>query len=151
MLLDKGWTYQKISEVLFIDDGTIANYRRRYKEGGIEELLDDHYQGGTHKISNDELLELQLHLTTIIYQNTHDICEYVKKKYRASYTLSGMIALLHRMGFSYKKRKASLAKPTGKIKKILLKHMKKSNLPMEKFIFLIQLTLNIIQFFHMDG
>jgi transposase len=105
LLLDKGWTYQKISEALFIDDGTIANYRRRYKEGGIEELLDDHYQGGTHKISNDELLELQLHLTTMIYQNTHDICEYVKKKYRANYTLSGMIALLHRMGFSYKKTK----------------------------------------------
>jgi transposase len=105
LLLDEGRKYSDIAAFLFLNEGTIANYRKRYVEGGIEELLDDHYQGGTHKISNDELIELQLHLTTMTYQNTHEICEYVKKKYRVSYTLSGMIALLHRMGFSYKKTK----------------------------------------------
>lgn len=125
LLLDKGWTYKKISEALFIDDGTIANYRRRYKEGGIEELLDDHYQGGTHKVSNDELIELQLHLTSMTYQNTHDICEYVKKKYRANYTLSGMIALLHRMGFSYKKTKGVPGKANKQDQEDFIKAYKK--------------------------
>lgn len=106
LLLDKGWTYQKISEALFLDEGTIANYRRRYKEGGIEELVDDHYKGSSHKITNDELIELQLHLITITYQKTQHVCEYVKKKYNADYSISGMVALLHRMGFSFKKAKA---------------------------------------------
>jgi transposase len=105
LLLDKGWTYQKISEALFLDEGTIANYRKRYKEGGLEDLLDDHYRGGTYKLSIDELLELQLHLTVKTYQKTQDICDYVKRKYKTNYTVSGMIALLHRMGFSYKKAK----------------------------------------------
>jgi hypothetical protein len=30
---------------LFLDEGTIANDRRRYKEGGIMELIVDHYSG----------------------------------------------------------------------------------------------------------
>ena len=125
LLLDEGRKYSDIAAFLFLDEGTIANYRKRYVEGGIEELLDDHYQGGTHKISNDELLELQLHLTTIIYQNTRDICEYVKKKYRASYTLSGMIALLHWMGFSYKKTKGVPGKANKQDQENFIKAYKK--------------------------
>jgi hypothetical protein len=45
LLLDKGWTYSKISEALFLDEGTIANYRKRYTEGGIMSLIIDEYSG----------------------------------------------------------------------------------------------------------
>ena len=41
LLLDAGETYADIKKFLFIDEGTIANYRRRYQEGGIEELVSD--------------------------------------------------------------------------------------------------------------
>lgn len=125
LLLDKGWTYQRISEALFLDEGTIANYRRRYKEGGIEELLDDHYHGSSHKITNDELIELQLHLITTTYQKTQHICEYVKKKYNADYSISGMIALLHRMGFSFKKAKAVPGKANKEEQEKFIKNYKK--------------------------
>jgi transposase len=125
LLLDEGRKYSDIAAFLFLDEGTIANYRKRYVEGGIEELLADHYQGGTHKISNDELIELQLHLTTMTYQKTHDICEYVKKKYRVNYTLSGMIALLHRMGFSYKKTKGVPGKANKQDQEVFIKAYKK--------------------------
>jgi hypothetical protein len=32
--LDSGKTYLSIAEYLFIDESTIANYRKRYKDGG---------------------------------------------------------------------------------------------------------------------
>ena len=105
LLLDKGWTYAKISEALFIDEGTIANYRRRYKEGGIEELVTDDYSGRRSKLSDKELIRLQTFLTGITFQKTQEICDYVKEKYDVDYSLSGMVALLHLMGFSYKKAK----------------------------------------------
>ncbi len=35
LLLDKRWTYKKIAEALFIDESTIANYKKRYREGGL--------------------------------------------------------------------------------------------------------------------
>ena len=30
LLLDKGWTHERIAEALLLDDGTIRNYRKRY-------------------------------------------------------------------------------------------------------------------------
>ncbi len=45
LLLDDGKTYQSIVEYLFLDEGSIANYRKRYREGGIEELINDYYTG----------------------------------------------------------------------------------------------------------
>jgi len=105
LLLDDGWTYKKISEALFLDEGTIANYRRRYKEGGIEELVSDDYSGRKSKLSEKESLELQEHLIEYLYDNTLDICAYVYKKYHVQYSMSGILALLHRLNFSYKKAK----------------------------------------------
>lgn len=110
LLLDEGKKYKDIADFLFLDEGTIANYRRRYKEGGIEELVTDDYSGRRSKLSNDELIELQIFLTGTTFQKTQDICDYVQKKYQVTYSLSGMIALLHAMGFSYKKAKGAPAK-----------------------------------------
>lgn len=105
LLLDDGETYADIKKFLFIDEGTIANYRRRYKEGGIEELVSDDYSGRKSKLSEEESLELQEHLIGYLYDNTLDICKYVSRKYHVEYSISGMLALLHRLNFSYKKAK----------------------------------------------
>lgn len=105
LLLDDNWTYKTISEALFLDEGTIANYRRRYKDGGIEELVSDDYSGRKTKLSDKECLELQEHLIEYLYDNTSSICEYVNKKYHVKYSISGILALLHKLNFSYKKTK----------------------------------------------
>ena len=36
LLLDQGKTYKNIAEYLFLDEGTIANYRKRYADGGVD-------------------------------------------------------------------------------------------------------------------
>ena len=41
LLLDHGETYENIAKFLFIDEGTIGNYKKRYKKGGIEGLIND--------------------------------------------------------------------------------------------------------------
>ena len=43
LLLDDNQTYKDISKFLFLDEGSIANYRKRYIEGGIEGLILDEY------------------------------------------------------------------------------------------------------------
>ena len=45
LLLDDVKTYKSISEHLFVDQATIANYRRRYLDGEIEALINDDYLG----------------------------------------------------------------------------------------------------------
>lgn len=105
LLLDDEWTYKKISEALFIDEGTIANYRRRYKDGGLEELVTDDYSGRKSMLSDKEALALQMFLVENLFDNTKEICTYVFKKYNVEYSVSGMTALLHKLNFSFKKAK----------------------------------------------
>jgi transposase len=105
LLLDSGETYKNIAKFLFLDEGTIAHYRKRYVEGGIEELINDEHKGSTSRLSLENQKELELHLMEKIYLCTKDICDYVQKTYHVEYGISGMTALLKRMGFSYKKPK----------------------------------------------
>ena len=45
LLLDKGKPAIKIAEYLFLDESTVRNYEKRYKEGGLEKLVNDYYMG----------------------------------------------------------------------------------------------------------
>ena len=39
LLLDKGKTVTDISRFLFLNESTVRNYKRKYKEGGLEGLI----------------------------------------------------------------------------------------------------------------
>jgi transposase len=106
LLLDQGWTYAKIAEALFIDEGTIANYRRRYKEGGIMDLIVDHYGGRRSQLTDKELSALVTILKSKLCLSAKEVVELIQKKFDVDYSLSGATDLLHRLGFSYKKAKA---------------------------------------------
>lgn len=106
LLLDQGKTYKSIAEHLFLDEGTMANYRKRYKTGGLEGLIVDEYSSKKCFLNEDELMQLSLHLESQIYLSTKEIIAYVKKRFRVEYTASGITKLLKKMNFSYKKPKA---------------------------------------------
>ena len=105
LLLDEGKRYKDIADFLFLDEGTISNYRRRYKDGGIEELISDIYSGKKSYLDDKDLLKLQTHLLDKIYTKTGDICEYILKRFNVKFTISGVTKLLHRLNFAYKKAK----------------------------------------------
>jgi transposase len=106
LLLDEGQTYKNIAKFLFLDEGTIANYRRRYKEGGIMGLIVDDYSGRRCHLSDKELSSLAAHLQSKLCLSAKEVVELIKIKFAVDYSLSGATDLLHRMGFSYKKAKA---------------------------------------------
>ncbi len=105
LLLDKGWTYAKIAEALFLDEGTIANYRKRYFENGIEGLIMDQYLGKRSFLNIDQEKILIAHLKSKICLSTNEISEFIRKKFKIEYSISGLTDLLHRLGFTYKKPK----------------------------------------------
>lgn len=105
LLLDQIWTYKKIAEALFIDEGTIANYKKRYREGGLEGLIVDDYKTRRTKLNEFEELELEDDIEAKTFLSTKEIVTFIKKKYRIKYSISGCTNLLHRLGFSFKKSK----------------------------------------------
>ena len=92
LLLDKGWTHSKISEALFLDEGTIRNYRKRYVEGGIMSLIVDEHSGRRSFLTDKHLEILSSHLQTQIHLTTKEIADYIEKKFDVTYTSFGPIS-----------------------------------------------------------
>ncbi|GIX43154.1 MAG: hypothetical protein KatS3mg129_2887 [Leptospiraceae bacterium] len=43
LLLNDGYTYEQVAHILLLDETTIRNYIKRYREKGIEGLIEDNY------------------------------------------------------------------------------------------------------------
>jgi len=105
LLLDQGRSARNIADYLFVDEGSVRNYRKSYEEGGIDQLMSDAYAGKCCKLNEEQLVELSQHLQTKIYLGTAAIIRHIEGAYGVSYSAGGITSLLHRLGFSYKKPK----------------------------------------------
>jgi len=105
LLLDQGITYQSIALHLFLDEGTIRNYRKRYVDGGILGLVTDTYSGKRSHLTDKEKEQLSNYLQSKICMDTKEVAAYIQKSFAVTYSISGVTALLHSMGFTYKKTK----------------------------------------------
>ena len=125
LLLNDGYSFAEISKILMLDDSALRRYHVEYLEGGIDGLLSDNYTGGRSYLSVQEQAELRNHIEKQLYIRARDICEFVKKKYRVEYSEEGMIGLLHRMGFVYKKTKLIPGKADPEKQKSFVKYYNK--------------------------
>jgi transposase len=105
LLIDKGWSYEQVAEVLLLDDSTVRNYLTQFTSGGVDSLLKDYFVGKVSKLSLEEEVNLVTHLTEQLYSTTKEVVAYVEERFGIHYKVGGMLHLLHRLGFSYKKTK----------------------------------------------
>ena len=106
LLLDDGWTYEEVAEVLLLDDETIRRWEKCYLECGLEQLQQDNYQGSEGKLTTKQEEEVKNHLVRHLYQSTKEIIVYVAETFGVSFSISGMAKLLHRINFVYKKARS---------------------------------------------
>ena len=107
LLANDGWIHQKISEALLLDDQTIGNYIKDYKNSG---KLKHESGGSIGKLTIHEAKELENYLEATLYLSIQEICIYVKKTYGKPYTIPGMQSWMHTHGFVYKNPKGIPAK-----------------------------------------
>ena len=105
ILLGSGWTAEQVSQALLIDPDTARDDFRRYRRGGIPLLQQVAFRGGTCWLTADELAVLDAHLQTHLYLSAKEIAHWVEQHFGVRYGESGMTALLHRLGYVYKKPK----------------------------------------------
>jgi transposase len=92
-------------QFLFLDEGSIANYRKRYKEGGLEGLILDEYCTRRTRLNESEEIELVAELDAKIFASTKEVVSHIEKNFKITFSVSGCNNLLHRLGFSFKKAK----------------------------------------------
>jgi transposase len=111
ILLAKGRTAADVADALLIDPDTVRDDYKRYKKGGVTGLLRMSYIGREALLNDLQLAELERHLRTHLYLTAEAVARYVEKQWGVRYTQSGMTAVLHRLGYVYKKAKLEPGKP----------------------------------------
>jgi len=104
-LLGSGWTLELTAEALMLDMETLRNWIVRYQDGGIKKLLQRDYFGRDSELNTIQIQELKSHLQINTYMTAKAVRDYIQKQYKVKYSRSGTTALLHRLGFVYKKPK----------------------------------------------
>ncbi len=105
LMLDRGLSLVQISDYLGIDSSTVHRYRTSYQLDGIEKYLRTDYQGYWGRLSSMELSELRQEVKTTLYTDSKQIIAWLENRFGIRYSLSGMIDLLLRIGFTYKQTK----------------------------------------------
>lgn len=101
--LSKGWSAAQIAEILLFDEKTSRQYFDRYRQGGVQALLDDNYSGAEPKLDEHQMSELEGYLEEHILPDAKSVIAHIDKQYKVRYSVSGVTDLLHRLEFSYKK------------------------------------------------
>ena len=106
LLLDKGWNCAEVSEALYLDDDTVRTWLKRYRAGGLDELILFDWHGRPGHLSEAQEAELSAHLSERLYRDTGEVAGHIRSAYGVIYSHSGLIKLMHRLGFEYKRPKS---------------------------------------------
>ncbi len=105
LMLDLGQSPQNIALFLGIHDSTVYRYLETYQTLGLDKYLENNYLGYWGKLSSHEMARLRTELKTRLYENAEEICCFIKAEFGVEYRAEGLVPLLHRIGFEYKKTK----------------------------------------------
>ena len=139
LLLNRGYEYSEIAEILLIDHSTLWRWYESYISKGIEGLMQDNYTGGTSKLTERQQTKLIEHLESKMYLSAKEICAFVEKTFKVNYTPKGMTSLLHQLGFTYKKPKHIPGKADIEAQKAFIKkyrRLQKNKTPDDKIYFM---------------
>ena len=103
LLLDQGWSYAEVAEALFLNDSTIRIWLREFQEGGVEAIVLFDLKGGTGRLSPLQIDELRAWATQVLPTSTTEIGQFILDRFGFDYGRSGLIKLMNRIGFDWKK------------------------------------------------
>lgn len=110
LMLDAGYTYDQIKEVLLLDEVTLRRYLKKYQDEGVTGLLEYRYTGGKSRLTTSQETELKEFFEGETPRTAKAVVEHIQKTYGRTYSVIGATKLLHRLGFVYKKPKVLPAK-----------------------------------------
>ena len=83
----------------------MRDYFKRFKRGGLDELLRINFVGSEALLDREQVAELDAHLRTTIYSTAAAVVCWVATTFGVQFTVSGMTAMLRRLGYTYMKPK----------------------------------------------
>ena len=104
VLLDAGYTFKKVADVLLLDEGTIRAWHKMFVEGGLEGLTRFEPGGSACQMSDEQQDKLKAWVASALPRSTRQIGAWIYQQFGFVYAgRSGLIALLNRLGLEYHK------------------------------------------------
>jgi transposase len=104
LLLDRGWNCERVAEALYLDDDTVRGWHKTYDDSGLEGLRRFEAGGSASHLSQAQEEELSAYVREGLPRSTRDVAVFLYQRFGVVYeSRSGLVALLHRLGFEYKK------------------------------------------------
>lgn len=103
VLLNDGWNCEEVGSALLLDDDTVREWFEVYQRQGMAGLRNFGHEGSSCQLTDEQQTALKAFVTTRLPRSTNAIGAWLRKNYELSYSHSGLIALLHRLGFVYHK------------------------------------------------
>jgi len=103
LLLDKGWTPETIGDALYLNEETVRGYWRAFQSQGRSSLEMKDYSKREGHLDAAQEAELAAHLEASPPRSTNEVRAHIEASYGESYSRSGAIKLLARLGFEYRK------------------------------------------------
>jgi transposase len=100
LLMDDGWSYEKIAKALFISEISVRRHFTQYTQ---ENILKPCHKGSEPILDEKTSQELKSHLQETIYVKIKDIKQYILKTFEIEMSKSAIYVWLKKNGFSYKK------------------------------------------------
>lgn len=105
LMLDSGFSAESVALSLGIDDSTVFRYQKAWLESNLHTYLQTNYLPYSGKLKSAQEAQLKAELRQSLYISSQEVVDYVEHAFNISYTCEGMVKLLHRLGFVYKKTK----------------------------------------------
>ena len=106
LLLDDGLSCEAVARVLYLDDDTVRGWHDRFRREGVRALSVFGWKGGASKLTPAQEAELTETLTRRLHPSTAAVMAHIERTYGVAYSKPGVIKLLHRLEFEWRK-------PTG--------------------------------------
>ena len=117
LLLDDGWEPRRIARALYIDEGTVAEHRRRYEVDGRAGMERLDYHGRACLMDETQQRALAAHVEARVPLTSKEVCAWVEQAFGLAYTPNAMTKLLKRLGFVHKKPKCVPAKADAAVQR----------------------------------
>src|ERR1700690_690119 len=97
LLLDDGWSAERVAAALFLDTETVREHRRLYQTagvGGVGRLVSEGTQAA---LPPEQLKALGAELDARLYVTAKAVCAFVERTFTVIYTPHAMAKLLKRL------------------------------------------------------
>jgi transposase len=103
VLLNDGWSCEDVAAAFLLDDDTVRDWFKRYAKDGVSALKAFGYEGSACRLTAAQQAALKAWIEAAAPRSTREIGAWIDANFGLSYSQSGVLGLLKRLGITFRR------------------------------------------------